>query len=103
VKCRCNSFFKSSIFKTKIRFIHRKAGEDIDDDSAASNRQKPSVAPEKGAKFANRPKHSFAISNLYLLLISALREDYVNFVGDMMYPKRLFGPYGYSAEKGRVR
>jgi hypothetical protein len=29
-------------------------------------------------------------------------EDYVNFVGDMMYPKTKLGPYGFEPEKGRV-
>ena len=31
-----------------------------------------------------------------------MAEDYVNFVGDMMYPKRNFGPYGYDLSQGRV-
>ena len=28
-------------------------------------------------------------------------EDYVNFVGDLMYPKTVFGPYGFDPAKGR--
>mmetsp|Transcript_81 Transcript_81/g.110 ORF Transcript_81/g.110 Transcript_81/m.110 type:complete len:186 (+) Transcript_81:84-641(+) len=28
-------------------------------------------------------------------------EDYVNVVGEIMYPKQKLGPYGYDAEKGR--
>jgi hypothetical protein len=30
-----------------------------------------------------------------------MSEDYVNLVGDLMYPKTLFGPYGYNIEEGR--
>ena len=29
-------------------------------------------------------------------------EDYVNFVGDVMYPKKIYGPYGFHADKLRV-
>lgn len=32
-----------------------------------------------------------------------MNEDYINFVGDLMYPKIVFGPYGYNPEKKRVR
>ena len=28
-------------------------------------------------------------------------EDYTNFVGDLMYPKNVFGPYGSAPEQGR--
>lgn len=31
-----------------------------------------------------------------------MTEDYVNVVGDLMYPKTTFGPYGYAPENGRV-
>ena len=31
-----------------------------------------------------------------------ITEDYVNIVGEIMYPKQTFGPYGYDAESGRV-
>lgn len=30
-----------------------------------------------------------------------MAEDYVNLVGDMMYPKVGFGPYGYDTAKVR--
>lgn len=30
-----------------------------------------------------------------------MTEDYVNLVGDLMYPKLQYGPYGYIAEEGR--
>lgn len=30
-----------------------------------------------------------------------MTEDYVNLVGDLMYPKTLFGPYGFDPTKGR--
>jgi hypothetical protein len=29
-------------------------------------------------------------------------EDYVNIVGEIMYPKSNLGPYGFDAENGRV-
>ena len=29
-------------------------------------------------------------------------EDYVNFVGDIIYPKKIYGPYGFHADKLRV-
>jgi hypothetical protein len=32
-----------------------------------------------------------------------ITEDYVNIVGELMYSKRTYGPYGYDAEAGRVR
>lgn len=32
-----------------------------------------------------------------------ITEDYVNIIGEIMYPKQTFGPYGYDAENGRVR
>ena len=28
-------------------------------------------------------------------------EDYTNFVGELMYPKTVFGPYGSVPEEGR--
>ena len=31
-----------------------------------------------------------------------ITEDYVNIIGEIMYPKQTFGPYGYDAENGRV-
>ncbi len=31
-----------------------------------------------------------------------ITEDYVNVVGEIMYPKQTFGPYGFNAEVGRV-
>ena len=30
-------------------------------------------------------------------------EDYTNFVGELMYPKNVFGPYGSVPEEGRCR
>ena len=30
-----------------------------------------------------------------------ITEEYVNFVGDIMYPKKVFGPYGHQPEKNR--
>eukprot|EP01032_Pedospumella_encystans_P025003 gene25003-28265_t len=30
-----------------------------------------------------------------------ITEDYVNIIGEIMYPKQTFGPYGYDAENGR--
>ena len=29
-------------------------------------------------------------------------EEYIDFVGEMMYPKKLFKPYGHQPEDGRV-
>ncbi len=31
-----------------------------------------------------------------------MNEDYVNLVGNLMYPQQCLGPYGYKPEKGRV-
>ena len=31
-----------------------------------------------------------------------MTEDYVNFVGDLMYPKKKFGTFGYNADKLKV-
>jgi len=30
-----------------------------------------------------------------------ITEEYVNFVGEIMYPKKVFGPYGHHPEKNR--
>lgn len=32
-----------------------------------------------------------------------ITEDYVNIVGELMYPKQPVGPYGFDSENGRVR
>ena len=29
-------------------------------------------------------------------------EEYIDFVGEMMYPRKMFKPYGYHPEDGRV-
>ena len=31
-----------------------------------------------------------------------ITEDYVNIVGEIMYPKNTLGPFGYDADVGRV-
>lgn len=31
-----------------------------------------------------------------------MTEDYVNFVGDLMYPKKKFGTFGYNLAKSKV-
>lgn len=31
-----------------------------------------------------------------------MNDDYVNLVGDIMYPRTELGPYGYDPQKGRV-
>jgi hypothetical protein len=31
-----------------------------------------------------------------------MSEDYVSLVGDIMYPRKEFGPYGYIPDKARV-
>ena len=31
-----------------------------------------------------------------------MTEDYINFVGELMYPKFEFGSYGMDPERGRV-
>ena len=31
-----------------------------------------------------------------------MTEDYVNFVGDLMYPKKKFGTFGYNSDKLKV-
>ncbi len=32
--------------------------------------------------------------------VHRMTEDYVNVVGDLMYPKKVFGPFGYHEEQG---
>ena len=44
----------------------------------------------------------FVIHNASLGYKTARTEEYVDFVGDFMYPKNEFKPYGYDAENGRV-
>lgn len=53
-----------------------------------------------GAKIDHKTPHPSGKST-ERWITHGLTEDYVNIVGELMYPKTLFGPYGFSSSEGR--